>query len=1206
MLNRVLSQTPSQIFGTIRANGRVFIMNPRGVVFGKGARVEVGGLFAAGLDITNDDFMAGRYRFFSEDGKIPGSVVNRGFIQAASGGFVALVGGSVSNEGTIVADLGHVNLAAGRTAVLDFDGNGLIRFEVDDEILENVSAADDAVSNTGEIRANGGTVTLTSRVAQKVFNRAVNNEGIIRAARIEKKGGKITLAGFGGPVRNLGEVDASADASGDAPGEAGGEIRITSDTAIDQYGVITADASDGSGGTVVLESADTTMVGGDSITSARSESAKGGVVQLLGDKVGLVDDAVVDASGASGGGTVLVGGGYQGKDPSVPNATATYVGPDAAIHADAIEDGDGGTVIAWADVVTRAHGTFTARGGEDGGDGGLIETSGKVQLDLTGITLDASSPTGKGGLWFIDPFDVTITTSAQTEITETSGLFEPTATGANILHTNISTALTAGTSVTITTAATGAGAESGDVTQDAGADISKTGGGPATLTINAAGTITLNGNIDSTVDTLVVALNANDQDPSQADPQTTIGDLIINGNIDTNGGNFTASGGVAFTIASGSNIDTGGGSVTIDHTGTITIPDSGILAGTGIVDIETTAGSIVASETTNTAPNILSTAAISLTAATGITDSATTDGFDIDSNANSVTVSVTGTGNANIDYVSSEGDSFSFAGTHTGTGDITFDSLSTGTLTVNATSTTASDITILHDGSLSLAGAISAGGAGDVTLVASGGSIEDATSDATVDITAGGQVVLTAAGNIDGGGQTNDRLELASGTNVDASSTSVGDIQLSGLGALTLADVDTVDGGVDITSGGALVATDVESGDAGTDETHAVVLTATAGNLTVGTISAAAGATLVAAAGSIADATSDAVQDITVGVGPLLLTAAGNIDGGGQTNDRLELVSGTNVDASSTSAGDIQLAGLGALTLGDVDAVTGEIDITAAGALVAADVTIATDAAANDIVLQATGGASIEVGTITTGTGASGVVLDSSSGAVTDADGNSVVTSLELSIDAGTGIGNVGTSLPIKTVVSTLEARTVSGDIHVTNTGTLAIGDVTDSVISTFSGVSITGGSAGDDIEVFAASPLTVSFAVSNSGGGNIDLAADGSAATDDLTINAGITASGGNGDIDLVAGDSIDLNAITVSASGTGDVTLSAGTDNNAAGALANGTTTGSIDFSSNSVVESDEGDVLIRAPEGVLNINLIDADGDDDVHARQRHDGR
>jgi large exoprotein involved in heme utilization and adhesion len=112
----VLGQNPTEIFGSLSANGQVFILNPNGVLFGKGAQVDVGGLAASTLSLSNEDFMAGRYRFTASPlapGAAVGEVVNQGDI-VANGGYVAFIVPQVKNEGTITAANGSVALAAGK------------------------------------------------------------------------------------------------------------------------------------------------------------------------------------------------------------------------------------------------------------------------------------------------------------------------------------------------------------------------------------------------------------------------------------------------------------------------------------------------------------------------------------------------------------------------------------------------------------------------------------------------------------------------------------------------------------------------------------------------------------------------------------------------------------------------------------------------------------------------------------------------------------------------------------------------------------------------------------------------------------------------------------------------------------------------------------------------------------------------------------
>jgi len=154
-LNRVLGSNPSSILGSLSANGKVFLLNPNGVLFGKGAQVNVGGLVASTLNITDGDFMAGRYQFA---GAGNGTILNQGSI-TADGGYVALLGANVSNEGVIAAKLGTVALAAGNAVTLDVAGDGLLNVTVNQGIVNAL------VQNGGMIQADGGQVLMTTQAA---------------------------------------------------------------------------------------------------------------------------------------------------------------------------------------------------------------------------------------------------------------------------------------------------------------------------------------------------------------------------------------------------------------------------------------------------------------------------------------------------------------------------------------------------------------------------------------------------------------------------------------------------------------------------------------------------------------------------------------------------------------------------------------------------------------------------------------------------------------------------------------------------------------------------------------------------------------------------------------------------------------------------------------------------------------------------------
>ena len=206
-LNRVTGDDPSIILGSLRANGEVFLINPGGVLFGKGAQVNVGGLVASTLNISDADFMAGRYSFAGSGG---GSVLNQGSINA-DGGYVALLGANVGNNGIISARLGAVALAAGAAITLDVAGDGLLSVTVDKGAVQAL------VQNGGMILANGGQVTLTAQAAGQLLRTVVNNTGVIEAQTLESHDGVILLLGDmqSGTVNVNGVLDASAPGGGD-------------------------------------------------------------------------------------------------------------------------------------------------------------------------------------------------------------------------------------------------------------------------------------------------------------------------------------------------------------------------------------------------------------------------------------------------------------------------------------------------------------------------------------------------------------------------------------------------------------------------------------------------------------------------------------------------------------------------------------------------------------------------------------------------------------------------------------------------------------------------------------------------------------------------------------------------------------------------------------------------------------------------------
>lgn len=216
-LNRVLGNDGSKILGKLDANGKVFLINPNGVMFGKTAQVNVGGLVASTLDISDKDFLDGNYRF---SGKSGASVSNAGTLSASEGGSIALLGARVDNSGVVQARLGSVALGAGQDVSLNFDGDGLLNLQV------NAGAVDALAHNGGLLKADGGQVLMTARSADSLLKTVVSNQGVIEAKTLQNKSGRIVLdAGDGGAVLVAGRQDASALGGQGGRWRRGGEPR---------------------------------------------------------------------------------------------------------------------------------------------------------------------------------------------------------------------------------------------------------------------------------------------------------------------------------------------------------------------------------------------------------------------------------------------------------------------------------------------------------------------------------------------------------------------------------------------------------------------------------------------------------------------------------------------------------------------------------------------------------------------------------------------------------------------------------------------------------------------------------------------------------------------------------------------------------------------------------------------------------------------
>ena len=450
-LNRVVGGNPSEILGNITANGRVFLVNPAGITFAAGSSVNVGSLVASTLDISTDKFHAGDFVF---EGDSRSAITNLGNIQTATGGSVALIAAKIENQGQISAERGSVAMGAGSRVRLNFGGLALLEVET--------AAVDAAIEQGGGVRADGGSVLLTARAANKLASAVVNHTGVIeaRSLSVDAKG-SIILDGGDGSVVAIGKTDASGSASVDGGSVAvsggftslggtisadgakggsvvasgigtlsladtvsakglatdGGAIAYSSGNRIIEIGGSNTDASGArNGGTITVTAVNRLASSG--IYLANGVAGNGGRIDLTAADLRLLS-AKLDASGGLDGGLVRLGGAFQGgKTPDtsasyydsflgrwgslapIANAGQTFVNDATTIKVSGT-NGVGGTSVVWSDVQTTFLGGIDARGKVAGGSAEISSAGTLRQASLVNVQL------GNGQL-LLDPKDITI------------------------------------------------------------------------------------------------------------------------------------------------------------------------------------------------------------------------------------------------------------------------------------------------------------------------------------------------------------------------------------------------------------------------------------------------------------------------------------------------------------------------------------------------------------------------------------------------------------------------------------------------------------------------------------------------------------------------------------------------------------------------------------------------------------------------------
>ncbi|MHB2015594.1 MAG: two-partner secretion domain-containing protein [Candidatus Xenobia bacterium] len=286
-LNRVTGIDPSVILGSLLSNGQIFLVNPNGVIFGKGATVDVGSLGVSTLSLSDKCFLNGNYNFSQDLSKNLAFIVNDATIKAHDGGYVLLVAPLVNNQGTIVANLGSVSLAAGTAAKVNLDPDGMV----------NVQLAPPAGAP--------GNVVMPCSAVSNVLSQIVNTKGIVAAGEVLQTANSVTLVGASGLAVNEGTIQANG-----AAGKTAGSIFVTGTqaTVLTPGSTLTANGvgACSTGGHIKVFSDGISVFDKDASMSAQGGSTgNGGLIELSGTRIH--DDGCVNTSAPNGqAGTFLI------------------------------------------------------------------------------------------------------------------------------------------------------------------------------------------------------------------------------------------------------------------------------------------------------------------------------------------------------------------------------------------------------------------------------------------------------------------------------------------------------------------------------------------------------------------------------------------------------------------------------------------------------------------------------------------------------------------------------------------------------------------------------------------------------------------------------------------------------------------------------------------------------------------------------------
>ncbi|MBK4729341.1 CHAT domain-containing protein [Oxynema sp. CENA135] len=818
----------------------------------------------------------------------------------------------------------------------------------------------------------------------------------------------------------------------------------------------------------------TTLISG----TVDASGTTGGQITILGTQIGTIASEI-DASGSFGGGTVWIGGEYKGLG-TLPNADLTFIDAGSQVRADAIASGSGGEAIVWSDRTTRIYGNISARGGATSGDGGFVETSSAGFLDVANPP-DVSSPTGQGGTWLIDPYNITIAATTTFNIDTVIDPFTATGDNANLDVNDLIAALTDGATVIVSTG-TG-GTQDGNITLVNGTILDFDGTGNNTLRLEAANTITIDGAIEDSTpggDLLNLFLIGDTDGDGE-------GQVIVNNTIATGGGDLTIEGdsltGIGIQI--NGDLDSGGGAIDFLGEGSGTIQSQGIWID-AIVDSQGGAISMVGTSTSFEGLRI--------------------DGTILSGGGsiNLTGIAITNPGLLATGSIDSEGGEINL----TGTSD-TFPGISTlgliqsqnGNINMSATSSTAED--------LSIADTVDAG-TGNLTLTADEINLDPGFG--TPELLGTGNLIIqpeTPALNFQVGGAGDSALVYLTETEVDNiwgdfASITIG--RADGSGTLTLGGDASFFSPVTLQ---VPVGTGTIATTGGTIFGRSIELLANQ-DITIATLWSPSGTIEITSNNGNIDGTQGSLDTSNEGDGgPIAVNAPnGAIDlGTVQTN----ALGGDGGSVTVIGDGDINIAEVAGTSINTTGTLNGNVEITSNNGAIAIDGRIFAGVANGDtggnVSLQANNNISVLGDIISSGdlTASGFIEIISTNGSVS-------VTDVYADSESGTAGNITVTGLGDVTIGELFGSSEVGPGATVTltsNEGAIAVGGaVPDVFFATFSN-----NGPGGDITIDAANGVTINETIDTTGttgGGSVSVTSDNGAIS---TLEVKTTSTGGTGE---------------------------------------------------------------------------------------------